>query len=173
MSDQRSVANSHGRKARTGGVLMGLAAALVLAVGGLVWSTEAYSGHGGKDGKSGWSVERKIDRMLGEVGASDDQRSRVQAIVKKAVADLGKDGKVKQRMWQDFAGALGGDSIDRDALEALRRHKMETADRRSRRMLTAVVDAAEVLTPAQRAELLEKLGSDGWKGKSKGKWKNK
>ena len=170
MSDQQNTPKTAGRKPRLFGILMSIAGALVLAIGGMSWSTVAYSGHtgkDGKDGKSGWSVERKIDRMLDRVEASDDQRNRVQAIVKNALADLEKDGDFKRQMWQDLVAAVTKGSIDRDALEALRQRKMENVDRKSQRALTALADAAEVLTPAQRAKLAAEWPRKKWKDRRK------
>ena len=177
MSDQPNPARTSGRKPRLPVLLMSIAGALALAIGGMTWSTAAYSGHKGKDAKAGSPVEKKIDLMLDKVDATGDQRSRVQAIVRDAVAGLKQDGQSRETAWRDFAAALAKGSIDRDALEALRRSKMESADRKSQRMLTALAAAAEVLTPDQRAKLAAELETGKWKGKSKGhskdKWKNK
>jgi Spy/CpxP family protein refolding chaperone len=41
-------------------------------------------------------------------------------------------------------------TVDRMALERLRAEKMQYADAVSKRLVTAVADAAEVLTPEQR-----------------------
>ena len=59
--------------------------------------------------------------------------------------------------------ALTQETVDREALETLRQNKLATADRASQRLLTALADAAEVLTPAQRQELVEELESRGWR----------
>ena len=173
MNDPQNTAGTAGRKPRLRTILMSIAGALALAIGGMTLSTTAYSGHKGKDGKAGSSVEQKIDLMLDKVEATDDQRSRVQAIVKDAVAELKKDKQSQGNAWQDFAAALTKGSIDRDALEALRRNKVEAADRKSQLMLAALTAAAEVLTPDQRAKLAAELETGKWKNKSKGKWKNK
>jgi Spy/CpxP family protein refolding chaperone len=47
--------------------------------------------------------------------------------------------------------------IDRAALERLRAEQMQRMDVISRRILAAVEDAAEVLTPEQRAKFAEHL----------------
>ena len=161
MSERQNTPKTVSRKRRSRGILIGIAGALVLAIGGLAWSTMAYSG-AGHDGKFGWHAERKIERMLDQVDASDDQRDRVQAIVKDAVADLQEESDLKREAWQGLVAALSGETIDRAALETLRQQKLETVDRMSQRMLTALADAAEVLTPAQRAELADELEFDKW-----------
>jgi Spy/CpxP family protein refolding chaperone len=52
--------------------------------------------------------------------------------------------------------------IDREAAERLRAEKIETIDRASRRMTDALIEAAEVLTPEQRAALIEKFEERRW-----------
>jgi Spy/CpxP family protein refolding chaperone len=53
---------------------------------------------------------------------------------------------------------LTAPAIDRAALEELRVQQMQQMDLISKRILVAVADAAEVLTPAQRAKLAGHLG---------------
>jgi DNA-binding response OmpR family regulator len=48
-------------------------------------------------------------------------------------------------------------TIDRARLEALRVDQMQLADQASQRITAALVEAAEVLTPAQRADLARRL----------------
>ena len=100
--------------------------------------------------------------MLDEVEASDDQRGQVHAIVKAAVADLQEVRDLKRGIRQDLVASLTRETIDRTELEALRQRKLQAVDRMSQRMLTALADAADVLTPAQRQELAEELQSRGW-----------
>jgi Spy/CpxP family protein refolding chaperone len=49
--------------------------------------------------------------------------------------------------------------VDRAALEQLRVEQMQRMDLVSRRILVAVEDAADVLTPEQRARFAEQLRS--------------
>ena len=54
-----------------------------------------------------------------------------------------------------FVAELSKPTLDRDALEQLRQNGLEMADQASTRLVSAVADAAEVLTPEQRNELIE------------------
>ena len=145
------------RRPRTRWIVMGIAGALVLVIAGTTWSTVGFTKRG--DDRFGWFVEKKIERMLDKVEASDDQRGKVHGIVKAAVADLQEVHDLKIEIRQDLMAAFSRETVDRDELESLRQRKMETVDRMSQRALTALADAAEVLTPAQRQELVTKWES--------------
>ena len=155
MSDPNDTQKTTGRKPRTRWILMGIAGALVLAIAGTTWSAVGYSKRDWDGDKLEHFVEWKTDYMLDQVEASDDQRTKVQAIVTSALADMEEFRDLKREGRQDLVAALSADTIDRDALEGLRLRKIEAVDRMSQRMLTAIADAAEVLTPAQRKELTE------------------
>jgi len=55
----------------------------------------------------------------------------------------------------EVAAALGGESIDRAALEALRTEHLAAAETASRKLTDALAQVAEVLTPEQRKALIE------------------
>ena len=166
MTDDHDTGNTttrtSGRKGRPRWFLMSIAGALALVIGGMTWSAVAYSGKSWDSDKIERFVEWKLDDMLAEVDATDDQRDRVHAIAAAAIADMGEFHNFKHEGRQALVEALTKETVDREALEALRQSKLETADRASQRLLTALADAAEVLTPAQRAELAEELASHRW-----------
>ena len=166
MTEHKSTEDNGGRsparKRRPRWILMTIAGALVLVVGGMTWSAVAYSGKSWHGDKFERFVEWKIDDMLDEVDATDDQRTQVHAIATAAIADMGEFREFKREGRQALVEALTQETIDREALEALRLRKLETADRASQRLVTALADVAEVLTPAQRAELAEEWESRGW-----------
>jgi Spy/CpxP family protein refolding chaperone len=53
--------------------------------------------------------------------------------------------------------ALGAATIDHNKVEQLRQDRMKLADATSKRLTDALVEAAEVLTPAQRADLAARM----------------
>ena len=159
---ENTIARTSGRKARPRWILMSIAGALVLVIGGMTWSAVAYSGKSWHGEKFERFVEWKVEDMLDEVEATDDQREKVSAITTAALADMGEFRDFRREGRQALVEALTQETVDREALEALRQSKLETADRASRRLLTALADVAEVLTPAQRAELAEEWASRGW-----------
>ena len=54
-----------------------------------------------------------------------------------------------------FLAALTQPSVDRGSLEDLRRAELQLAEGASQRIVTALADIADVLTPEQRAELVK------------------
>ena len=151
-----------GRNARPRWILMSIAGALALVIGGMTWSAVAYSGKSWDSDKIERFVEWKVDDMLAEVEASDDQRDQVHAIVTAAIADMAEFREFKREGRAALVEALTKETVDRAELEALRRQKLDVADRASQRLLTALADAADVLTPDQRAELAEEWATRGW-----------
>ena len=142
------------RKPRTRWILMSIAGALVLAIAGTALSTGGYSKWRGDGDRFDRFVEWKVEDMLDEVDATDDQREKVHAIATAALADMEEFRNLGREGRQALLEALTQETVDREALETLRQNKLATADRASQRLLTALADAAEVLTPAQRQELV-------------------
>ena len=105
------------------------------------------------------AMDAHIDQMVAQFteGASPDQKARVAAIAKAAVADV---RPAHEQLRQGHARAhelLMAPVIDRVALEQLRAAHMQQMDVISRRILAAAEDAADVLTPEQRARLAAHL----------------
>jgi Spy/CpxP family protein refolding chaperone len=156
------------RGARRLGLVVALAGLAALALAAALAATgpaEAFGGHGwrgfrhGHHGPGGLHDPERIGEhaalFLRMVDASDEQQASVQAIVTQAARDL--EG-VAERHHQNRAAlvaAIGGPSVDRAALESLRSNELALADEASRRLASALADAAEVLSPEQRAELVE------------------
>ena len=159
---EKTTGRPTGRKARPRWILMSIAGALVLVIGGMTWSAVAYSKRSWDGDRFERFVEWKVEDMLDEVEATDDQRDRVRAIATAALADMGEFRDFRREGREALVEALTQETVDRATLEALRQQKLGVADRASQRLLTALADAADVLTPAQRAELAEKWESHGW-----------
>jgi len=58
-------------------------------------------------------------------------------------------------------GLLAADHIDRGAIETLRAEQIQLAEQASKRFTQALADVAEVLTPAQRKQIAERMESFG------------
>ena len=123
---------------------------------GAIGSIGAVQAHGVfHDMKGGPFAGRMLERALGSVDATAEQRSKIEAIMKEAKAEIrtmtsGLDDSRKQ-----FATLLAAETIDRAAVEALRQQTLKTGNAVSARGLEAFLNAADVLTPEQRAELIK------------------
>jgi protein CpxP len=139
-----------------------LAGVIALAAGGaLVFAHTGGAGHGMGHGKaSGHMAEHfqlHVRQVLAEVDATAEQQARINTIVEAAAADL-------RSLHQQHSGAMAemhvlftAPVIDRAQLEQLRARHVAALDGASQRCATALADAAEVLTPEQRARLGEKM----------------
>ncbi|HPU54473.1 MAG TPA: Spy/CpxP family protein refolding chaperone [Burkholderiaceae bacterium] len=105
----------------------------------------------------GRRVDKGVDRVLSDVQASAEQKQKVGAIVRQAIADLAPLRDKHRTARKSAVDLLAAPTIDRAAMEALRAEQMQLADQASRRMTQALADVADVLTPEQRVKLKERL----------------
>jgi Spy/CpxP family protein refolding chaperone len=108
-------------------------------------SPEAASAH----------AEFATDWVLSRIKASDEQRQQVKSIVQAAVHDLWQVREQHHTNHQAWLEALGRPTIDRAVLGQLRQTELQLADTASSRLVDAIAEVAEVLTPEQRTMLLE------------------
>jgi Spy/CpxP family protein refolding chaperone len=129
------------------------------SLAGGVAALPGHHGHAGHMAIDPAAMDAHIDKMVEQfaTGASPDQKARVAAIAKAAMADL---RPVHEQCRQAHARAhalLTAPVIDRAALEQLRVEQMQRFDLMSRRVLVAIEDAADLLTPEQRVQFAEHL----------------
>jgi Spy/CpxP family protein refolding chaperone len=102
-------------------------------------------------------LDKHLDRMLKhlyvEIDATDEQKRRLEPIVKQAARDLMPLREQLHAGRREAMELLTQERVDPAALEALRAKKIGLADEASRRVTRAIGEAAEVLTPAQRKEI--------------------
>ena len=102
-------------------------------------------------------VEARADRMIRhlaiEIDATAEQQDKLRAVVRAAVKDL---LPVRDKVLAARATArelLTQQTVDRAAIEKLRTDQIAIYDAASKRLVAAVGDAAEALTPEQRRKL--------------------
>ena len=93
-----------------------------------------------------------IDAMVAKLlpDGTPEQKAKLAAIAKSAVTDLAPVRAQLQAARQSAHALLMAPKVDRAALEQLRAEQIAALDAASKRMLTAVEDAADLLTPEQR-----------------------
>jgi periplasmic protein CpxP/Spy len=166
-------------------------AAIVVAAGlsGAV-ATQAFSesgfgpgrwhGHGFGPGMMGGGpidparAEERADRMVRhlavEIDASAEQQEKLRTIVKSAVKDLVPMREKAQAARQKARQLLTQPTIDRAAIEAFRAEQVAQVDAVSKRLTQVLTEAAEVLTPKQRAQIGERMEQrqGHWRGWRRG-----
>ena len=150
-----------------------IATAIAGLAAGIGIKTYAY-GYGGwhRGGFMGATIDpammdEHLDRMLKhlyvEIDATEAQKQQLAPIVKAAAHDLlpmrtqFHDGR------RQAVDLLSRENVDRAALEALRANQLRLAEQASIRFTQALADIADVLTPAQRKQLADRIGR--WHGR--------
>lgn len=97
--------------------------------------------------------ERQLDRLLGDVKLTDAQRTQIRDIQSKARLDLKALHTSDRSAMPHGMSLLTQAKPDAAAAEKARQDMLARHDKASQRMLQAQLDVANVLTPAQRAQL--------------------
>lgn len=100
-------------------------------------------------------------RLLDSVGASAEQKTRVQDILKTAHDDIRKQHGGDRDLQQQLLALLAAPQVDAAAAEGVRQKLQARHDLASKRRLQALLDAGAVLTPEQRQKVAERLKSRG------------
>lgn len=103
----------------------------------------------------GFGGGHRFGRVLDRIDATPEQEEKIWAIVDKARAEMRPVMREFRGSREEIAELLGAATIDKAAVEALRAERMAQLDEASKKMTATIVEAAEVLTPEQRAELIE------------------
>jgi periplasmic protein CpxP/Spy len=159
--------NEQAKTSRSGRrwVLGGMVAAVLAAasITGVTYADESggwgMHRHGMHEQMDPAKMAEHLDRMIARIApdATADQKAKLTGIFKAAFADMKSLHEQHRATRQKIVAVLTQPTIDRAALEQLRQQQMQMADQASKRMTQAFADAAEVLTPAQRAKAAERM----------------
>jgi Spy/CpxP family protein refolding chaperone len=157
------------RSRRMRALVAGAASAAAIGVGALaiavppataMQATASRSETGGMEGHEGGARHRArarahVQRMLTEVNATPEQRSKIETIMNHAFDQTGQLHQKMREGQRELHRLLGQPTIDRNALERVRAQRIHDLDESSKIMVKALADAAEVLTPQQRAKVAQ------------------
>jgi len=159
-----------GRRKFFGGLAIGGLLGALAATSFNVWSQVQGGPDGDGHGRGCWghkrmssmTPEQRAERadfatewVLSRVDATEEQKTRIKAIVQDAIKDLGQVREQHMKDRQAFMDVLSQPTVDRAALKQIRASEMQLAESASDRFVTAIADAADVLTPQQRVKLVE------------------
>jgi periplasmic protein CpxP/Spy len=102
-------------------------------------------------------ARRAVDHLLDGLNASEAQRSQIRQIAIAASADLAAQRDVDRNLREKALQIFTAPTVDATAAEAVRQQISAQHDQGSKRMLQAMLDAAKVLTPEQRAKLGDRM----------------
>jgi Spy/CpxP family protein refolding chaperone len=106
-------------------------------------------------------MEKRIDHMLDRVKATDEQKQKINAITKSAFTDLQPLHQQRRDLRRKAMALLTQPTIDQAAFQQLQTQQQQLADKISQRRDQALIDAAQVLTPEQRADLAKRWHKRG------------
>ncbi len=134
------------------------------------WRGHGWGGwgrHGGDDdmrggpmggpGRHGGFGPMRMEGALHDIGASDEQINQIESIMIDTFKDVMPAARDFRGAREDLAKLLGAETVDADAVEKLRSEKVAELDQVSQKVTKALVDAAKVLTPQQRADLMKQM----------------
>lgn len=153
-----------------------IAGSAIAVVTGLAAGTALVFAHGG-GGHHGWRgpmaaeemadhIEHRVQYMLSDIDATEEQKAQITSIMQAAARDVHAMHDEHTAGRQQLREVLSAASVDRARLETLRTEHLRMADEASKRLLTALADAAEVLTPEQRSAVARKMEErhQRWRG---------
>ena len=143
--------------------IVGVGLAAVIAIGAGAALAQGFGGGFGHMGAR--FAEHRFEKLMDEVDATDAQEDKIWAIVDRTRSELRPVGREFRDSRGKVAELLAAPTIDKAAVEALRAERIAAIDAASKKAVAALVEAAEVLTPEQRAELAKEL-----KERHEGRW---
>ncbi len=156
MTEPEDASRPHTRWLRPGLIALG---ALVVLGGayGIARAAGSAPGfcRGGHGAMARDFVEFRVGKALDKVGATDAQKKQIDSILEAQFAQHQALAGQHEEMHRRLVAALGGETVDRAAIEALRAQVVATVDERSKGFAKALGDMADVLTPAQREKFAQ------------------
>jgi Spy/CpxP family protein refolding chaperone len=98
-----------------------------------------------------------VDRLLKGLNASDAQRTQIKQIAQQAAADLKTQRTAGRGLHEKSLQIFTAPTVDAAAAESVRQQMLAQHDTVSHRVLQAMLDISNVLTPEQRATLGEQI----------------
>ena len=143
--------------------LTGAAATKAFSSGPGGWGPPFMGMHHGPMNQA--QIEERADRMVRhlavEVDATNEQQDKLRGIVRAAVKDVVPAAERARNARLQARDLLAAPAINRADLEKLRAEQIGSADAVSKRIVQAIADAAELLTPEQRKKLNDRFPAHG------------
>lgn len=106
---------------------------------------------------SGGMADRMLNRLLDGLDVSAEQRSTLQALAQRGRQDMEAGREPRQALRSSALAEWAKPQIDLAAIEGLRVQMTRLHDEGSRKMTALLAEAAGVLTPSQRVQVVQRL----------------
>ncbi|MFM8898518.1 MAG: Spy/CpxP family protein refolding chaperone [Burkholderiales bacterium] len=156
------VLNSHVKQTSPRVWLMAVVVALASTVALSAWA-QPPGGGGGMHGGMWGGQPQRMERLLSSINATDDQKARIQQIMQKAMGDMAGQREAGRALKDQARAIFTAPTVDANAAEQVRQQMLAQHDQGSRRMMAAMLEVSQVLTPAQRAQMAEQMQKHGQK----------
>ncbi len=151
-----------GRRLPHRALFAGAALLGALALVGLGMRAWGQEGHGhGEHMAAAEMIQHRVDAMLRIVDATPEQKTRIHDIAQTAEKAIEPVAHDMHDLRSQMIKLLSAPQIDRAALEKLRADHVAEIDTISKTVTQALADAAEALTPEQRAKLADVIAAWG------------
>jgi periplasmic protein CpxP/Spy len=115
-------------------------------------------------------VQHAVARALDSVGASSAQEAKVHDIIAAKFAEVAPNPDDHENFRKQALDLLAAPTIDRAAVERLRADAVAKFDAKSKTLVGGLLDVADQLTPAQRAQLAAEAAAMPRHGPMIGGW---
>jgi Spy/CpxP family protein refolding chaperone len=129
--------------------------ALLIIGGVLLFSAFSHSRTHENTNHFSTHLTDKLDAVLDRVDATDSQRAQAEAIAEEITEYSGHLDAARRDLTSRLIEALAREDIDVESFASIRIEMLELTDEASAKLFDALYDLSELLTPRQRAELLE------------------
>jgi periplasmic protein CpxP/Spy len=143
-------------------VFAGVLGARAWAFGGpgMGFGPEAFGGDGSPGDHEGF-MQRRLDKALDLVKATDSQRAAIKPIFAQLATDLKPIHQQHAQLHKAMVDAFAASTLDPAGIESLRAQASALMDQASKTITTALVAAGNVLTADQRQTLVQQMRSHG------------
>lgn len=147
-----------GRRRRRGWIATAaIALTVVVGTGALVYAQDRSHEGAVSPDRFASHIEHGVKYLLSDIDATAEQKAQVTTILQSTATDVHALADQHFAARKQLHEILSAPSIDRERLEAVRVGELRLADEASKRLLTGIADAADVLTPEQRATLAQSM----------------
>ena len=147
-----------------------LACGVALGVGGAAAVAAGMDHMAWRQGGRLTFVQHAVARALDSVGASSAQEAKVHDIIAAKFGEIVPNPDDHENLRKQALDLLAAPTIDRAAVERLRVDAVSMFDAKSKALVGGLLDVADQLTPAQRAQLAAEVADMPRHGPMMGGW---